>query len=121
MRAVKVRGTDWRSLAIFSMRFCSLGAVAKKQAVRMVALARAPLKGPILGHSVNAVIDCKGSQMAKPNYAFAKRQRDLAQKQKKEEKKKRKAEASTDVPADGTLMPQADVAAEPEPGDGSVR
>lgn len=29
--------------------------------------------------------------MAKPNYAFAKRQRDLAKKKKKEEKRKRKA------------------------------
>ena len=34
--------------------------------------------------------------MAKPNYAFQKRQRDLAKKQKKEEKKQRKA-----VPLDG--------------------
>lgn len=33
--------------------------------------------------------------MAKPNYAFAKRQRDLAKKQKKEEKKQRKANAAT--------------------------
>ncbi len=32
--------------------------------------------------------------MAKPNYAFAKRQRDLAKKQKKEEKRLRKAELS---------------------------
>ncbi|MFP5405999.1 MAG: hypothetical protein ACLGHY_06555 [Gammaproteobacteria bacterium] len=43
--------------------------------------------------------------MAKPNYAFAKRQRDLAKKQKKEEKLKRKAEAPatppTDTPDDG--------------------
>ena len=31
--------------------------------------------------------------MAKPNYAFAKRQRDIAKKQKKEEKKRLKAEA----------------------------
>lgn len=42
--------------------------------------------------------------MAKPNYAFAKRQRDLAKKQKKEEKLKRKAEVpatqSTDTPED---------------------
>jgi hypothetical protein len=30
--------------------------------------------------------------MAKPNYAFAKRQRDMAKKQKKEEKRQRKAE-----------------------------
>ncbi len=31
--------------------------------------------------------------MAKPNYAFAKHQRDLAKKKKKEEKKRLKAEA----------------------------
>jgi len=30
--------------------------------------------------------------MAKPNYAFARRQRDLAKKQKQEEKRRRKAE-----------------------------
>jgi hypothetical protein len=35
--------------------------------------------------------------MATPNYAFAKRQRDLAKKQKKEEKQKRKGD--TDAPA----------------------
>ncbi len=39
--------------------------------------------------------------MAKPNYAFAKRQRDLAKKQKKEEKRLRKAAQSTEVPQDG--------------------
>lgn len=40
--------------------------------------------------------------MAKPNYAFAKRQRDLAKKQKKEEKAKRKAaEAQRPPGADG--------------------
>lgn len=33
--------------------------------------------------------------MAKPNYAFAKRQRDLAKKQKKEEKRQRKAGAQS--------------------------
>ncbi|MBA2350317.1 MAG: hypothetical protein ACR2FI_00790 [Burkholderiales bacterium] len=32
--------------------------------------------------------------MAKPNYAFAKRQKELAKQQKKEEKQKRKAEAN---------------------------
>ncbi|MEO8344601.1 MAG: hypothetical protein ABI607_02800 [Betaproteobacteria bacterium] len=36
--------------------------------------------------------------MAKPNYEFAKRQRDLAKKQKKEEKKLRKAHVN-EVPA----------------------
>ena len=44
--------------------------------------------------------------MAKPNYAFSKRQRDLAKKQKKEEKRLRKAGATDD---------KAPVA-EPEPG-----
>jgi hypothetical protein len=40
--------------------------------------------------------------MAKPNYAFAKRQRDLAKKLKREEKRQRKAEAREASP------PQAD-------------
>ena len=35
--------------------------------------------------------------MPKPNYAFAKRQRDLAKKQKKEEKKQRKAGLAGDT------------------------
>lgn len=37
--------------------------------------------------------------MAKPNYAFAKRQRDLAKKQKKEAKRLRKAESEQAAPA----------------------
>lgn len=36
--------------------------------------------------------------MAKPNYAFAKRQRDLAKKQKKEEKQHRKTGTSDNQP-----------------------
>ncbi len=40
--------------------------------------------------------------MAKPNYAFAKRQRDLAKKQKKEEKKLRKANAAAGGGESGT-------------------
>jgi hypothetical protein len=39
--------------------------------------------------------------LPKPNYAFAKRQRDLAKQQKKEEKKLKKAAAKTG-PADET-------------------
>jgi hypothetical protein len=38
--------------------------------------------------------------MAKPNYAYEKRQRDLAKKQKKEEKRLRKAGTTPDAPAD---------------------
>jgi hypothetical protein len=37
--------------------------------------------------------------MAKPNYAFAKRQRDLAKKQKKEAKRQKKAPPVEDTPA----------------------
>ena len=46
--------------------------------------------------------------MAKPNYAFAKRQRDLAKKQKKEEKQKKKAEP-TDAPVQEGQTPATDV------------
>jgi hypothetical protein len=48
--------------------------------------------------------------MAKPNYAFARRQRDLAKKQKQEEKRRRKAEvpeAQSETPA-GSLPPKKD-------------
>jgi hypothetical protein len=48
--------------------------------------------------------------MAKPNYAFAKRQRDLAKKAKKEEKKVKKAGTSE--------TPQQEVQAPPS-GDGN--
>lgn len=39
--------------------------------------------------------------MAKPNYAFAKRQRDLAKKQKKEEKLHRKTGTNDSAPQEG--------------------
>jgi len=47
--------------------------------------------------------------MAKPNYAFAKHQRDLAKKKKKEEKRKLKAEAKQQaLEADGTQQAEGD-------------
>lgn len=49
--------------------------------------------------------------MAKPNYQFEKRQRELAKKKKKEEKKLRKTEKS-DLPEDGQ---PAEPAGEGEP------
>jgi hypothetical protein len=42
--------------------------------------------------------------MAKPNYAFAKRQRDLAKKQKKEEKRQRKAATQPEPPAEAVTQ-----------------
>lgn len=42
----------------------------------------------------------------KPNYSFAKRQRDLAKKQKKEEKLQKKAESKGLRPTDGEQNPE---------------
>lgn len=52
--------------------------------------------------------------MAKPNYAFAKRQRDLAKKQKKEEKKLRKAGPATEGGGDNPAE-QGEQAAQDSP------
>lgn len=46
--------------------------------------------------------------MAKPNYSFAKRQRDLAKKTKKEEKKAKKAAAKGELPEGESLPPATD-------------
>jgi hypothetical protein len=46
--------------------------------------------------------------MAKPNYSFAKRQRDLAKKQKKEEKQKRKAGTSDTQPQEDQSLPSTE-------------
>lgn len=45
--------------------------------------------------------------MAKPNYAFEKRQKDLAKKKKKEEKRQRKAEAKNAQLQENPLQPPA--------------
>jgi len=52
--------------------------------------------------------------MAKPNYAFAKRQRDLAKKQKKEEKRLRKTGTNADQPQDVASPPSGDDKTVPE-------
>ena len=52
--------------------------------------------------------------MAKPNYAFAKRQRDLAKKQKNEEKRLRKAGAKDTRPPEGEPAPADQVKQVPE-------
>lgn len=51
--------------------------------------------------------------MLKPNYAFAKRQRDLAKKQKKEEKRQRKAAVDT-PPQEPSAQTAADNPRPPE-------
>jgi len=42
--------------------------------------------------------------MAKPNYSFEKRQKEIAKKRKKEEKQKRKAGAPNELPTDGDIQ-----------------
>jgi hypothetical protein len=57
---------------------------------------------------LNLTFDPRGSPMAKPNYSFAKRQRDLAKEQKKEEKLQRKKATAEEA----ALNPEGEVAAE---------
>ena len=52
--------------------------------------------------------------MPKPNYAFQKRQRDLAKQQKKEEKQKKKA-ASKAVPPEAEAQPAAPESGKSQP------
>lgn len=59
--------------------------------------------------------------MAKPNYQFEKRQKDLAKKRKKEEKLQRKSlpkadDANEDSSSEGEAQPNVD--ADPAPGGG---
>ena len=49
--------------------------------------------------------------MAKPNYTFEKRQKEIAKKKKQEEKRLKKIAAKEDLPEDGTPQPPADEAA----------
>lgn len=57
-----------------------------------------------LGTQLNRI----GWQMAKPNYAFEKRQKDLARKKKKEEKRQRKIEAKGERPPEDPSQPPVD-------------
>jgi len=62
--------------------------------------------------------------MAKPNYSFEKRQRELAKKKKQEEKRQRKAAHKSDAePAQATEPPAPAASADlrKSPGDGGTR
>lgn len=58
--------------------------------------------------------------MAKPNYAFAKRQRDLLKKQKKEEKRLKKAGSDVDAAPEGEANAQAPVEPSAEDKAGTI-
>jgi hypothetical protein len=50
---------------------------------------------PVISDLIDPATDQKGNAMAKPNYQFKKRQKELAKKKKKEEKRQRKLENKT--------------------------
>ena len=54
--------------------------------------------------------------MAKPNYAFAKRQRDLAKKQKKEEKRLKKAGTTNEPNSEQAPDPAPQAETQEKPG-----
>ena len=55
--------------------------------------------------------------MAKPNYQFEKRQKDLAKKRKQEEKRLRKLAKTNPQPADNPDQPQVEGEATQPPGE----
>ena len=58
--------------------------------------------------------------MAKPNYSFEKRQRELAKKKKKEEKLKEKADRKSGTGQGGESDPQETQAGSPAPTEGQA-
>ena len=54
--------------------------------------------------------------MAKPNYQYEKRQKDLAKQRKKQEKEQEKAARKANKPADGTPEAGSEVPAAAAPG-----
>jgi hypothetical protein len=58
--------------------------------------------------------------MPKPNYAFAKRQRDLSKKQKKEEKRRRKLGNAQEPGADAPSQPDDGATTDPGAPGGTV-
>jgi hypothetical protein len=59
----------------------------------------------------------EGRSVAKPNYSFEKRQRELAKKKKKEQKEKDKADRKLGVPGDGASATGEAGAANQPPND----
>jgi hypothetical protein len=56
----------------------------------------------------------RSSPLAKPNFNFQKRQREIAKQKKNEEKKQRKLEKNTTKPAEDQVQPEQPVPAEEE-------
>src|SRR4030067_708904 len=68
-------------------------------------------KGLAIIANLNPHSHLTGSQMAKTNYTFEKRQKELAKKKKQEEKRLKKTAAKEEQPQDGASQPPADEAA----------
>ena len=63
---------------------------------------------PILGDFVDPAVDSKGNAMARSNYKFEKRQKELARKKKKEEKRQRKLEDKAAETAENAESDESD-------------
>ena len=66
-------------------------------------------------HAFNLRITQTGHIVPKPNYSYAKRQRELAKKQKKEEKRRQKALANQEPETDPDAPAQEPESATPQP------
>jgi hypothetical protein len=73
----------------------------------LIQVERTALPSGKMGHSGIGPADEKETWMAKPNYAFAKRQRELAKKAKKEAKRQERSARHEAQPneAEGAAMP----------------
>jgi hypothetical protein len=67
---------------------------------------------PILGHLTSNI--AKDAKLAKPNYQYEKRQKDLARKKKQEEKRQRKLNKGNAQPQESPVQPPGEGNTTPE-------
>jgi len=73
-------------------RFMKTGDAFSNDRSHQTIIMPAEILFPVISDFVDPATNQKGNAMAKPNYQFKKRQKELAKKKKKEEKRKRKLE-----------------------------
>ena len=72
---------------------CETGDAFFNDRLHQTTIMPAEILFPVISDLIDPATDQKGNAMAKPNYQFKKRQKELAKKKKKEEKKQRKLES----------------------------
>ena len=71
---------------------CETGDAFFNDRLHQTTIMPAEILFPVISDLIDPATDQKGNAMAKPNYQFKKRQKELAKKKKKEEKRQRKLE-----------------------------